>query len=61
MMTSCTLACAPFAQRDVGENFRRAAEDRRVAIDRGVAGAEADVVRAELAAQRHAISHSPAP
>ena len=42
-----------FAQRDVGEDFRGAAKDGRVAIDRGVAGAEADVVRAELAAERH--------
>ena len=42
-----------FAQRDVGENFRRAAEDGRVAVHRGVAGAQADVVRPELAAERH--------
>ena len=42
-----------FAQRDVGEDFRGAAEDGRVAIDRRVAGAEADVVRAELAAEGH--------
>ena len=52
MMTSCTLACGAFAQRDVGEDLGGAAEDRRVAIHRGVAGAQADVVRAELAAQR---------
>ena len=51
-MTSWTLACAPFAQGDVGEDFGGAAEDGRVAVDRGVAGAQADVVRAELAAQR---------
>ena len=50
-MTSCTLACAPFAQGDVGEDFGGAAQDRRVAVDRGVAGAQADVVGAELAAQ----------
>ncbi len=42
-----------FAQGDVRENFRRAAKDGRVAIHRGVAGAQADVVRPELAAQRH--------
>ena len=52
MMTSCTSACAPFAQGDVGEDLGGAAEDGRVAVDRGVAGAQADVVRAELAAQR---------
>ena len=51
-MTSWTLACGAFAQGDVGEDLRGAAEDRRVAVDRGVAGAQADVVRAELAAQR---------
>ena len=52
MMTSCTLACRAFAQGDVGQDFGGAAEDGRVAIHRGVAGAQADVVRAELAAQR---------
>ena len=41
------------AERHVRENFRRAAEDGRVAIDRRIAGAEADVVGAELAAERH--------
>ena len=50
-MTSCTLACVPFAQGDVGQNLGGAAENRRVAVDRGVAGAQPDVVRAELAAQ----------
>ncbi len=39
-----------FAQRDVRENFGRAAENGRVAIDRRVASAQPDVVRAELAA-----------
>jgi hypothetical protein len=53
MMTSCTFGRRAFAQRDIGQNFGGAAEDRRVAIDRGVARAEADVVRAELAAERH--------
>ena len=53
MTTSCTLASRAFAQRDVGEDFRGAAKDRRVAIHRRIAGAEADVVRAELAAERH--------
>ena len=52
MITSCTLACGAFAQGDVGQDFRRATEDRRVAIDRGVAGAEPDIVRPELAAER---------
>ena len=51
-MTSWTLACGAFAQGDVGQDFGGAAEDGRVAVDRGVAGAEADVVRAELAAER---------
>ena len=41
----------PFAQGDVGEDLGGAAEDRRVAIDRGIAGAQADVVGTELAAQ----------
>ena len=41
-----------FAQRDVGEDLGGAAEDRRVAVDAGVAGEQADVLRAELAAQR---------
>ena len=41
-----------FAERDVREDLRRATEDGRVAIHRGVAGAEADVVRTEFAAER---------
>jgi len=41
----------PFAQGEVGQNLRRAAQDRRVAIDRGIARAQADIVRPELAAQ----------
>ena len=41
------------AQGDVGQDFRRATEDGGVAVDGGVAGAEADVVRAELAAEGH--------
>ena len=44
-----------FAQGDVGQDFGGAAQDGRVAIDRGVAGAEADVVRAEFAAEGHAL------
>ncbi len=52
MMTSWTLAWRTFAQGDVGQNFRRAAEDGRVAVDRGVAGAQADVFGTEIAAQR---------
>ena len=42
-----------FAQGDVGQDFRGAAENGGVAVDGGVAGAEADVVRAELAAEGH--------
>ena len=42
-----------FAQGDVGENLRRAAENGRVAIHGGVARAEANVVGTELAAERH--------
>jgi hypothetical protein len=42
-----------FAQGDVGQDFRRAAENGGVTVDRGVARAEADVIRAELAAERH--------
>ena len=41
----------PLAQGDVGENLGGAAEDGGVAVDGGVARAQADVVRAELAAQ----------
>ncbi len=41
------------AQRDVGEDFRGAAKDGRVAIDRRIAGAEADIVGAELVAEGH--------
>ena len=41
------------AQRDVGEDLGGAAEDRRVAVHRGVAGRQADVLRPELAAQVH--------
>ena len=40
-----------FAQGDVGQDFRRAAEDGRLPVDGGVAGAQPDVFRAELAAQ----------
>ena len=43
-----------FAQGDVRQNFRRATKDRRIAVHRGIAGAEPDIVRAELPAQRHA-------
>ena len=42
-----------FAQRNVGEDFGGAAKNGRVTIDRSVAGAEADVVGAELAAEGH--------
>ena len=33
------VGLSPFAQGDVGQDFGGAAEDRRVAVDRGVAGA----------------------
>ena len=45
------VGAGAFAQGDVGEDFGGAAEDRGVAIDGGVAGAEADVFRAEFAAE----------
>ena len=41
-----------FVQCDVRENLGRAAENGRVVVHRAVAGAEAHVVRAELAAER---------
>jgi hypothetical protein len=41
------------AQRDVRQDLRGAAEDGRVAVDGGVPGREPDVLRPELAAQRH--------
>ena len=40
------------AQGDVGQDLRGATQNGRVAIDGGVAGAQADVLGAELAAQR---------
>ncbi len=42
----------PFAQRNVGQDFRRAAQQRRIAIDRGIPGAQPNVFRAKLAAER---------
>ena len=47
------VGLAAFAQGDVGQDLRGAAEDGRVAVDRGVARAQADVVGTELAAERH--------
>ena len=41
------------AQGDVGQHLGGAAEDGRVAIDGGVSRGEADVLGAELAAERH--------
>jgi len=41
------------AQGHVGENLGRAAQDGRVAVDRGVARREPDLVGPEFAAQRH--------
>ena len=40
------------AEGDVGEDFRGAADDRRVAVDGGIAGDHADVFRAEHVAER---------
>jgi hypothetical protein len=44
-------ALVAFAEGEIGEDFRGATEDGGVAVDRGVAGAEADVVGSELAAE----------
>ena len=41
-----------FTQGHVGEDFGRAAEDRRAVVDRGVARGQPDVLRAELPAER---------
>ena len=41
------------AQGDVREDFCGAAQDGRVVVHRRIAGAQADVVRAELTAERH--------
>ena len=40
------------AQGNVCQDFRRAAEDGRIAVHRGVAGAQADIIRAEITAER---------
>ena len=42
----------PVPQGDVGQDLGRATEDRCIVVDRGVAGAEAHVVRAEFTAER---------
>ena len=42
-----------FAQGNVGEDFGGAAQDGRVVVDGGVAGAQADVVRAKITAKSH--------
>ena len=39
-------------QGDVGQDLRRAAQDRRIVIDRGVPSAQADIVWAEFPAKR---------
>jgi hypothetical protein len=41
----------PVSQRDVGEDFGGAADDRGVVVDGGVAGDHADVFRAEDVAE----------
>ncbi len=51
--TSSTLASFPLAQRDVGEDLGRAAEDGRVAVDRRVSRREADLLGPQLAAEGH--------
>ena len=43
----------PLAQRHVGQDLGRAAQQRGIAVDGGVAGGQAHVVGPELAAQRH--------
>ena len=48
------LECALDAVR---QDLRRATEDGRIAIDRGIASAQADIVRAELAAKIVAFEH----
>ena len=42
----------PVPQGNVGEDFRGAAQDRRIVVDRGVAGAQANIVRTEFPAKR---------
>ena len=42
----------PLAQRHVREDLRRAAQDRRIAVHRRVARAQAHILRAEFPAQR---------
>ena len=51
MTTWPMSACGPLAQRDVGQHLGGAADDRRVRVDRGVAGEHADVLGAEDVAQ----------
>ena len=41
----------PVSQRDVGKDFRSAADDGRVVVDGGVASDHADVFRAEHVAE----------
>ena len=41
-----------FAQGNIRKNFGRATEDGRGAIDCRIAGAEADIIRSEFAAER---------
>jgi hypothetical protein len=41
------------AERDVGQDLRRAAEDGRIAIDGGIPGGQAHVLRPQLAAEGH--------
>ena len=49
------------AQRDVGEHLGGAADDRRLGVDRGVAGQHADVVGAEDRRSGRRTSPRPAP
>jgi hypothetical protein len=60
-MTAFTAADRGSAgERDVGEDLRGAAQDRRVGIHTGVAGHHADVFRAEVAAQARNFSFTSA-
>ena len=51
MMTAPSVGRGAFAQRDVGQDLRGAADDRGVLVDAGVAGDHADVLGAEDLAQ----------
>jgi hypothetical protein len=52
MTTSPMSAAGALAQGDVGQDLGGAADDRRVGVDRGVAGEQPDLLGAEDVAQR---------